>query len=175
MLYVISVPCVAHDLHTIAPRLLECMCWRQFTAQWGDCQKSRIVLLNAITTTTTTTNTFSCWISMGFTIPTSPPLYLIEVSKWFIISHHHLCELQALVRVDAHDVAQQEDVVWGEAHLLGVQDDLLELACLSKTLDHLWRYKQTDKLKTLLEFVCDPQACDREGERTISNLHLETL
>ena len=33
---------VAHDLHTIAPGPLECACWRQFVAQWGDCKKSWI-------------------------------------------------------------------------------------------------------------------------------------
>ena len=63
--------------------------------------------------------------------------HLVEVSKGLVICHHHLSKLQALFRVDAHDVAQQEDVVRGEAHLLGIQDDLLELACLRKALDHL--------------------------------------
>ena len=32
----------------IAPRPLECTCWRQFTALWGDCKKSRIAPLDAI-------------------------------------------------------------------------------------------------------------------------------
>ena len=31
-----------------APGPLGCTCWRRFTAQWGDCKKSRIVPLNAI-------------------------------------------------------------------------------------------------------------------------------
>ena len=47
-LHVISVRCVARDLHTIAPGPLERTCWRQFAALWGDCKKSRIVPLNAI-------------------------------------------------------------------------------------------------------------------------------
>ena len=44
----ISAWCVAHDLHTIAPRPLERTCWKQFAALWGDCKKSRIAPLNAI-------------------------------------------------------------------------------------------------------------------------------
>ena len=32
---------VARDLHTIAPRPLECTCWRKFAAQQGDCIKSQ--------------------------------------------------------------------------------------------------------------------------------------
>lgn len=63
--------------------------------------------------------------------------YLIEVSKGFVILHHHLCKLQALLGVDAHDVTQEEDVVGCEVHLLRVQDDLLELTGLRKTLNHL--------------------------------------
>ena len=47
-LHVISVWCVARDLHTIAHGPLECTCWRQFVALWGDCKKSRIVPSNAI-------------------------------------------------------------------------------------------------------------------------------
>ena len=39
LLHVIGARCVARDLHTIAPGLLECTCWRQFAAQWGDCQE----------------------------------------------------------------------------------------------------------------------------------------
>ena len=35
----ISIWCVARDLRTIAPRPLECTCWRQFAALWGDCKK----------------------------------------------------------------------------------------------------------------------------------------
>ena len=47
-LHVISARSVARDLHTVAPGLLERTCWRQFTALWGDCKKSRIAPLNAI-------------------------------------------------------------------------------------------------------------------------------
>ena len=39
MLHVICARCVAGDLHTIAPEPLECMCWRPFAVQWGDCKK----------------------------------------------------------------------------------------------------------------------------------------
>ena len=44
----ISARCVACDLHTIAPGLLERVCWRQLAAQGGDCEKSRIAPVNAI-------------------------------------------------------------------------------------------------------------------------------
>lgn len=64
-------------------------------------------------------------------------LYLVEVGQWFIILYQHLCKLQALLWVYPHYVPQQEDVVRGKAHLLGIQNYLLELACLSKTLDNL--------------------------------------
>ena len=46
-----SARCVAHDLHTIAPRPLERTCWRQFIAQRGDCNnlnKSRIAPFDTI-------------------------------------------------------------------------------------------------------------------------------
>ena len=36
MLHTMSAMCVAHDLHTIAPRPLE----RALAAQWGDCKKN---------------------------------------------------------------------------------------------------------------------------------------
>ena len=36
-------------LHAIAPRSLECTCWRPFAAQWGDCKKSQTVPLNVLT------------------------------------------------------------------------------------------------------------------------------
>ena len=44
----ISVWCVARNLHTVAPGPLERTFWRQFAALWGDCKKSRIAPLNAI-------------------------------------------------------------------------------------------------------------------------------
>ena len=44
----ISVRCVARDLHTIAPGSHERTCWRQFAALWGDWKKSQIASLNAI-------------------------------------------------------------------------------------------------------------------------------
>ena len=48
MLHVISARCVARDLHMIAPGTLERMCWTQFVAPWGGCEKSQIALSNAI-------------------------------------------------------------------------------------------------------------------------------
>ena len=48
MLHVISAWCVAQDVHTTAPGLLEHTYWRRFAAQWGDCKKSGIAPLNAI-------------------------------------------------------------------------------------------------------------------------------
>lgn len=63
--------------------------------------------------------------------------YLVEVSQWFIILYQHLCKLKALLWVDPHYVPEQEDVIRGKAHLLGIQNNLLELSCLSKTLDNL--------------------------------------
>ena len=46
----ISARCVARDLHTIAPWLLERTCRRLFAAQRGDCKQSRTAALNAIIT-----------------------------------------------------------------------------------------------------------------------------
>ena len=63
--------------------------------------------------------------------------HLIDVRQRFIISNQHLCKLSSLLRVDTHDAPQQEDVVRSVANLLGIQDDLLELTGLRKTLDHL--------------------------------------
>ncbi len=63
--------------------------------------------------------------------------YLVDVGHWLFISDHHLGELCPLLRIEPHDVSEQEHVVWGEANLLSVEDDLLELAGLSEALDHL--------------------------------------
>ena len=43
-LHVISARCVARDLHTTAPGPLGRMCWRQFAAQWGDCENLELRL-----------------------------------------------------------------------------------------------------------------------------------
>ena len=48
MLYVIGTLGAARDLHIIAARPLEHMCWRQFMMQWGNCKKSRIAPFHAI-------------------------------------------------------------------------------------------------------------------------------
>ena len=65
----------------------------------------------------------------------TPFPYLVDVGQWLVILYQHLGELRALVRVHAHDVAEQEDVVWGVAHFLGVQHDFLELTRLGKALN----------------------------------------
>ena len=49
MFHMTSPLCAACDLHTNAPRPLESRCWRQFAAQRGDCKKSRIMPVSAIT------------------------------------------------------------------------------------------------------------------------------
>ena len=64
-------------------------------------------------------------------------VYLVEVSQGLLFSHEHLGKLGALLWVQPHHVSQQEHVVGSVANLLGIQDDLLVLAGLSKTLDHL--------------------------------------
>ena len=66
-----------------------------------------------------------------------PHFHLVEISQGLVIGHRHLGKLQPLLRADAHDVAQQEDVVGCEAHHLRVQEDILELPHLHETLDHL--------------------------------------
>ena len=58
--------------------------------------------------------------------------------------HHHLGKLGALLWVESHDVPQQEHVVWSVVDLLSIQNDLLELPCLCKTLDHLHTHKASD-------------------------------
>ena len=73
---------------------------------------------------------------------------MVDVGERFVSLHQHLGELGelgALLRIDAHDVAQEEDVVGHVAHLLGVlQLDLLEL-----TLRHLeTNEKRTDNSST---------------------------
>lgn len=68
---------------------------------------------------------------------TPPPIHLVEVTEGLFIRHKHLGKLSTLFRVDPHYVAEQEDVVRCVPDLLCIQDDLLELACLCKTLDHL--------------------------------------
>lgn len=70
-------------------------------------------------------------------ITANPAPYLIDVGHRLIIGHHHLGKLSALLRVDSHDVPQQEHIVGSEVDLLSVQDDLLELSGLGETLYHL--------------------------------------
>ena len=49
MLHVTSAWNIVRDFNNAAPRPLECIWWRQFTVQWGDCKKSRVVHLNVTT------------------------------------------------------------------------------------------------------------------------------
>ena len=65
-------------------------------------------------------------------------VYLVEVSQGLLFSHEHLGKLGALLWVQPHHIPQQENVVGSVANLLGIQNDLLVLASLSKTLDHLY-------------------------------------
>ena len=67
-------------------------------------------------------------------------VYLVEVSQGFLLGYKHLGKLCALFWIEPHNVAQQEDIVGSVANLLGIQDDLLVLTSLSKTLDHLDTY-----------------------------------
>uniref|UniRef100_A0A1I8JFC5 NAD-specific glutamate dehydrogenase n=1 Tax=Macrostomum lignano TaxID=282301 RepID=A0A1I8JFC5_9PLAT len=55
-----------------------------------------------------------------------------DIGQRFVVLDQHLGELQALLVVDAHQVAQQED-----SHLLGVEHNLLELPSLGKALNDL--------------------------------------
>jgi len=62
---------------------------------------------------------------------------LVDVRERFIVRDEHLSKLCALLRVDTHDATQQKHVVRCVADLLGIQNDLLELTGLRKTLNHL--------------------------------------
>ena len=73
----------------------------------------------------------------NYTFIISPRTYLVDISKRFLVLYQHLGKLGALVCIETHDVTQQEDVVRRVAYFLGVQDNLLELASLGETLDHL--------------------------------------
>ena len=65
---------------------------------------------------------------------------LVDVSKRFaVILNEHLGKLGALFRIDSHDTSKKENVVRSVADLLGVKNDLLELAGLCETLNHLVR------------------------------------
>ena len=43
---------------------------------------------------------------------------LCNVSQWFFILHQHLRKLQALFRVNPHNIPEQKDPIWSVAHLL---------------------------------------------------------
>ncbi len=67
----------------------------------------------------------------------SPRTYLVDISERFLVLYQHLGKLGTLVCVETHDVTQQEDIVWRVAYFLGIKHNLLELASLGETLDHL--------------------------------------
>lgn len=62
---------------------------------------------------------------------------LVDVSQRLLVGDKHRSKRGSLVRVGAHDRPQQVDVVGLVGDLLGVDDDLLELAGLGEALDHL--------------------------------------
>ena len=82
-------------------------------------------------------NDNSAFSSIWRKVAATTSSYLVQISQGFIILHHHLGKLQGLLWIDTHQIAQQEDVVWCEAHLLRVKDNFLELSCLCKALDNL--------------------------------------
>ena len=72
--------------------------------------------------------------------------------------NHHLGKLCALFGVDSHDVPQEEDVVRSVVDFLGIENDLLELASLRKTLDHLYRERgraERERERERVSTVCE--------------------
>ena len=59
------------------------------------------------------------------------------IGHWFVILNERLGELCPLLGVDAHNVAQEEDVVRLEVDFFGVLHNLLELSRLGEAHDHL--------------------------------------
>ena len=86
-LHVISALCVARGLFTIAPGPLERTCWRQFAAQWGDCKKSRIAPLNAITIMFIFMRllAFCCCFAHLFGSPLGYFLLALEAAGFFVV------------------------------------------------------------------------------------------
>ena len=60
---------------------------------------------------------------------------LRNVGQRLVVLDEHLGKHGALLGADAHHAAKQEDVVGRVADLLGVEDDLLELARFGEALD----------------------------------------
>ena len=65
---------------------------------------------------------------------------LIDISQRFIVLDQHFGEGRAALRVRAHNLAQNEDVVGSVADLLGVEDNLRKLVGLRKALDDFGRH-----------------------------------
>ena len=88
MFHVISARCVARDLLTTAPWPLERTGWRQFAAQWGDCEKSRIAPLNVIiiSINISISTVISISISISFSISTISFSISISISISLSIS-----------------------------------------------------------------------------------------
>ena len=62
MLHVMSVRCVARDLHANATWPLQCTCWRQFAAQWGDCKNLELRLsLRSLSSLSLSLSLRICW------------------------------------------------------------------------------------------------------------------
>lgn len=65
---------------------------------------------------------------------------MVKISQRFsFILYHHGSKLPTSLRVYPHQIPEKKDVVWRVAYFLGIQDNLLELTCLSKALDNLER------------------------------------
>ena len=87
-----SARCVAHDLHTIAPRPLKRTWWRQFAAQWGDCKTidlhlSMRLLLSLSLLREITNNLNSrdvCLLPLPPLPPPLPPPFLLHLLSFFL-------------------------------------------------------------------------------------------
>ena len=83
MLHVISACCVVHDLYSISPRPLERGCWKQFMAQWGDCNNHELcfsmwllLLLLVVRDPLWEQQTWGCPCSPSLVLQVSPILQL---------------------------------------------------------------------------------------------------
>ena len=103
-------------------------------------------------------------ITLNSHVPPPPPPnkttfpHTFNVRKRWIILNEHGCECSAIFHVAPHHVTQDEDVIWRVVHLLGIQNYLLELVCLSKTDDDLgiWRNKNNRYLLLICvaNYIC---------------------
>lgn len=105
--------------------------------------------------------------------------HLVDVCKWFVILDQHLGKLCSLLRIDAHDASQQEDVIRNVAHLLGIQNNLLDLTSFRKTLDHLKMSKLTmitwntrASLRTINSLESHTSSLDEQYLQNIHSSHV---